>query len=393
MLFTETSGFCVTSSKGMERIHQSGYRPVLAKWIESGGFSDTGEPIPNERHCRTTQPYDFVGTGKQAPLEGEFEFGYIFGYGSFQGIFDRNYEACFYDEDMNFIVKKRYIQYKKNAIPENARYIHLEFNQPSAKAVISGMVGSLTNLEAPVDVHFHNNRMYDNRSLGFAFCGGQRWIMENNIFEKNGGQAPSYGIDFEDGWDLMQDVVFRNNTFKDNVQGDVVVCAGSELLFSGNEFEKTVHVWGRTHNYTFENNRFIGNSAGFMTRTGAATIQNNLFSNCTVNVTYDRPHNDGIYYADGEEQPPTPSVTLVGNTFVDSKTVGGTYIDLLACSLKNTTLRAGEKTQLVRVRDCKLENTTIQYAANGPEVTVIVAGNTGELPEAGPGLERKRVGK
>jgi hypothetical protein len=176
----------------------------------------------------------------------EFEFGYIFGYGSYQSVFGRIYQACFYDPEMRFIAKKRFIQYKKNSIPKNAKYLHLEFNQPEVKeAAKHHLCGSISNLRAPVDVHFHHNRMYDNRSLGFAFCGGQRWIIEENLFEKNGGTAPNYGIDFEDGWDLMQDVVFRNNRFKDNLSGDLVVCAGSEMIFEGNDFQKTVCVSSR----------------------------------------------------------------------------------------------------------------------------------------------------
>jgi len=46
-------------------------------------------------------------------------------------------------------------------------------------------------------VHFHDNYIFNNRALGLAICGGQKWLIEDNLFEKNGGQAPSYAIDYE----------------------------------------------------------------------------------------------------------------------------------------------------------------------------------------------------
>lgn len=187
---------------------------------------------------------------------------------------------------MKFIKIMKCLQFKKNTIPRNAKFLHMEYNQPGVKAAAKhGLIGSISNLRAPVDVHFHHNRMYNNRSLGFAFCGGQRWIMEYNQFDKNGGTPPHYGIDFEDGWDLMQDVVFRKNTFKDNLVGDMVVCAGSEMLFEENIFQKGVMVWPRTHNYTFRNNTFNG-GVGFGTRTGIATISGNSYNSCPLVSTF-----------------------------------------------------------------------------------------------------------
>ncbi len=101
-------------------------------------------------------------------------------------------------------------------------------------------IARITNLRPPTHVHFHHNVLAQNRRLGMAFCGGQKWLIENNRFEENGGTAPAYGVDFEDGSELMQDVVFRRNSFRGNRAGDLVVCAGSELVFEHNEFEKTV---------------------------------------------------------------------------------------------------------------------------------------------------------
>lgn len=374
MLFTETSGFCVVSRKGMSRLREYGYAGVFAKHVESGGFSEKGEKIADKTKTRSKKTFDLSKN-----FDGEFEFGYIFGYGSYQSIFDRNYQAYFYDPDMKFIVKKNFIQYKKNPIPDNAKYLHLEFNQSEVKeAAKHNLCGSISNLRAPVDVHFHHNHMYNNRSLGFAFCGGQRWIMENNMFEKNGGTAPNYGIDFEDGWDLMQDVVFRNNKFKDNLTGDLVVCAGSEMIFEGNEFQKNVCVWGRTHNYTFRNNKF-GGSVTYMTRTGVASIHNNFYKNCDfLKIVFNTMgRNDGLNHKPGEPIS-TPPITLKEETIVNIKRVIGTYFDFDKSKISNTQFNAELDTKLVRFKDCVLENSSIMYYG-GSKVKVIIQNCKGTL--------------
>ena len=391
MNFTEATGFCVTSSKGMDKLRENGYRAVLAKNLESGGFSEKGLPVPNPKQCRTIKPFDLLGDGKkESSFDGEFEFGYIFGYGSFQSIFDRNYQACYYDKDMNFIKKMQYIQYKKNQIPPDAQFLHLEFNQASAEAATSGMVGSISNMRAPVDVHFHHNRMYNTGSLGFAYCGGQRWIMEDNMFEKCGGTAPPhYGIDFEDGWDLMQDVVFRNNKFKDNLVGDLVVCAGSEMLFEGNVFEKGAHVWGRTHNYTFKDNTF-NSLAGFMSRTGVATITGNTFKG-DVKIEFDaKGGNDGLGHEKGMIVE-TPAIKLDNNTFMNAGKITGTYFDLVDCKIDNSSFYAGKDTRYIHFKNCVFNNSKLVYEANGPNLAVEIENCKGELKEEGPGLQRKNV--
>jgi hypothetical protein len=215
MLFTEAAGFCVISRKGMDRRKENGCVNVAANNAESGGFSGDGVKVDKVNTCRTIKPLDVTG------FDGEFEFGYIYGYQGYPSVFSRYYQAYFYDTKMTFLGMEKFAQYKKQSMPPTTQFIHLEFNQATVvEANRDHLIGTVSNLRAPVDVHFHDNRMYNNGSLGFAYCGGQRWIIENNLFEKNGGSAaPHYGMDFEDGWDLMQDVVVRKNTFKDNHYG------------------------------------------------------------------------------------------------------------------------------------------------------------------------------
>src|SRR5690606_4863891 len=114
--------------------------------------------------------------------------------------------------NMNFLEQKQCLQFRKVKIPASGNYAHFEFNQPNvpeepahAGASKGTFVGRITNYRPPTDVHFHHNTLVGNRRLGMGYCGGQRWLIEENLFERNGGTAPAYGIDFEDGWELSQD--------------------------------------------------------------------------------------------------------------------------------------------------------------------------------------------
>lgn len=384
MLFTETAGFSVASSKGMGKLRDYGFAGIPAKSVEPGGFSGTGEKAEKKNTCRTAKPYDI------SKFDGEFEFGYIFGYGSYASVFDRKFQAYFFGPDMKFIEMKNCLQFKKTPIPDKAKFIHLEFNQPSVEpAAKHGLIGSLSNLRGPVDVHFHHNRMFNNRSLGFAFCGGQRWIMEYNHFEKNGGTAPSFGIDFEDGWDMMQDIIFRKNTFKDNLAGDLVVCAGSEMIFEDNAFQKLVMVWPRTHNYTIRNNTFRGSHIGFGTRTGIASIHNNSYDGCQqVRVFFQSiGKNDGLGLKPGEVAP-TPPLVLKNETFKNVKDITGTYIALLDCVLNNSTIQVKPETALVSLKGCTFENSKLDLRRKA-DIPVRIENCKGAPQELRPAAKKK----
>ena len=183
---------------------------IYAKHLESGGFSETGGKIGDKEKTRSIEPFDLT------KCQGEFEFGYSTGYLGYPFVKGREYQAWFYDARMKFVAAKKCLQFRKVVIPADAKFVHLEFNQPEvtdvpahAGAGKGSFVGRISNFTGPVDVHFHHNTLVGNRRLGMGYCGGRQWVIEDNLFEGNGGTAPGYGVDFEDGWEFMQDVVFR----------------------------------------------------------------------------------------------------------------------------------------------------------------------------------------
>lgn len=395
MLFKDAPGYCISSGASgagnRTELLSVIYHDLKISGLESGAYSDKGEKIDDPTRTRTGKPYDVVR------CNGEFEFGWVEGYMGFPFIKSREYQVVFYDKDMNFLEKRDCIQFKKVAVPATAAFANFEFNQPEvstkpahAGAYVSDHCGRITGFRPPTDVHFHNNHIRDNRTLGFAFCGGIRWIMENNIFEGNGGQAPSYGIDFEDGWEMMQSVVFRKNIFFKN-HHDLVVCAGTELLFEDNHFESTVVTYGRTFNYTFRKNRMQWGYVIYQTRTGVLSIEENVYRNLKgMALEFEA---SGI--ADGFVRLPgkavnIPPITLKKETLNDVKSVGGTYFKFVDSKLENVQFVAGKDTRLMDLENCDLVNVSLNYEAKGPAVNFLLKNNRGTLREEGPGVSRKQ---
>lgn len=350
--------------------------------LESGGFGADGARIADPGRTRSVKPYDL------ARCEGEFEFGYSMGYQGYPYVKARPYQAYFYDAATNFLEKRACLQFRKVAVPPAARFMQLEFNQPAVASDL-GFCGRITNFRPPREVHFHHNTLIRNRRLGMAYCGGQRWLIEDNRFEGNGGTPPGFGVDLEDGWELMQDVVIRNNTFRDNRAGDLVICAGSELIVESNRFEKAVALAGRPHNYIFRYNRFAGGSVEYRTRTGVASIHDNVYENGSLSVVFDtKAVADGLYREPGKTVP-TPPLVLKNETLTNMKNLTGTYICLDDCRLEAASLTAGPETSLIRLRRCALANSTLRYETNGPPVAVTLEACKGAFVETGPGLARK----
>lgn len=362
---------------------------VRLKDLEQGAFSETGEKIPSTEAFRSIEPFDLSKCG------GEFEVGYTAGYQGFPFIKARIYEVLFLDENGKFMERRKVPQYRKTAIPEGAKYAHFQFNQseiseePAHAGASKGWLVRITNFRPPRDVHFHHNIATGNRRLGMAYCGGQRWVIEDNRFENNGGTNPGYGVDFEDGAELMQDVVFRRNTFEGNAGGDLVVCAGSELLFEDNVFKKNVVTWGRPNNYTFRNNRFTGGRVIFSTRTGIAKFHNNSYSDCKLSIRFDtKAVADGIARKPGQAVS-TPPLLFHNEKFENVAPIDGTYLNFKDSVFRNASFVAGKDTRLVQFEGCRFEDSSLEVEEKGPRFLFELKNNTGELSVTGA-MENRR---
>lgn len=347
------------------------------KHLEQGAFDAKGNKIASSEKTRTNNMISM------AKFEDEFEIGYLGGYQGFPFVRGRVYQIYFYDADKKFIEKRKCLQYRKVRPPENAAYLNLEFNQPEVTDTPfhSGAAGKswvlrINNFLPPTDVHFHHNVMRNNRGLGIGLCGGQRWILEHNLVEGNGPNPPGYGMDIEDGWELVQDVIFRHNTFRNNRVGEIVVCAGSELVFEHNLFEATgkfpgrVVFYGRTYNYFFRHNTLKKCAVTFGTRTGIAAIHNNTYENSRIRVSFDNKGvADGLYRSAQNEAVKTPAVVLKNETIRNAPSITGSfYVVMENCTIENSKVEASKTMKELSFRDCKIMESTI--APNGLTVNM-----------------------
>jgi hypothetical protein len=264
--------------------------------LTSGSYSNIGNRIEDDKSIRTIEPYDI------SMCEETFELGYTTGYQGFPYIENREFFSYFYDSNMRFIKKVDCLQFRKADIPLETKFVHFSFPQENIKESIN--CAWISNFKPPTNITIRECIIKENRTLGMGFCGGQKWLVENNIFEANGGNSPGYDIDFEDGWELMQDITIKNNKFIDGTKS-IVVCAGDNIVIKENQIHGMVNFNSRVTNYK---------------------VLYNKFNNCGVNLKYStdttikgNQYNGGAVWIEFEgELRNNASIEVSNETYVDT---------------------------------------------------------------------------
>lgn len=251
-------GYGISSSLGTETSNL--INGIIINNLVKGNIDDKGLVNSESGTIRTIEAIDISGVGEN------FELGYNKGYMGYPFMQSRVYDSYFYDENMDFISSSKDCeQYKKTSIPKGTKYVNYVFYQDKVPSKgdedFNNSTVFITNYKSPYKIKVINCTIENNKSLGMGLCGGRNFIIENNTFKNNGGGAPGYAIDLEDGWEYMQGYLIKNNKFIEN-SNDVVVCAGDNIIFEENEFSSTVYMYGRATNYKFLNNKFENISMG-----------------------------------------------------------------------------------------------------------------------------------
>lgn len=256
---------------------------VTKENLSIGNINDKGKLNNKKGTIRTIDPLNISNVG------GEFELGYNKGYMGYPYMQSKEYLSYFYDENMKFISKiDNCKQYKKVLIPDKAKYVHFVFKQDyvpeRGDTDFNSTTVFLTNYSSPNNITIKDCLIEKNKSLGMGICGGYNWNIDNNVFKENGGGAPGYAIDLEDGWEYMDSFLFKNNKFIDN-NNDIVSCAGDNIIFENNSFTSTVYMWGRTTNYKFLNNTFSNISMNINYEYSTDTeCSGNTYNNCRIAI-------------------------------------------------------------------------------------------------------------
>ena len=273
-----------------------------------------------------------------------------------------NADFHFYDENRNLIKTIKGILYRPMLKPENAKYIRCTVKcapttgRPDVASYLTNLGWKVTDYNSPrncelIELHFN-----DTRTCGLNPNQGNNNLIEGCTFIDCATNITPVAVDFEDGWFLMQDYMFRNNTVITPAgTGDMVIDAGMNLMFvdntnfrfvtqghygvgyyfEGNKETKRLAVKHNNVTYPFtvyRNNEFVRNDYAWNDTTVSPIIRNHsYFEGSPVAVPNDGYHLDcEIDY--NELQGETTAYVI--------RMPVGKYVD---CIIKNeTTWRAGQ---------------------------------------------------
>lgn len=266
---------------------------------------DTGEAIDSTN--RTTS--DLIS------IDGYDEIGYL-SVGRYLGYQGNpcntwNMIAHFYDGEQNYISSVDSYFYRRIGVPDGAKYMKVTILEESYPTDLSVQYFRVPTHCAFKDVKFENNRC-----VGLAQSAMKDMLVENCEFTKCGQSSARCAYDAEDGWDMMQDVTFKELNFYDNPNNDFLTCAGHNFVIENMKGGK-VYFWERTNSYVVRNSDNIaGSNLGHTTikRSGYVRFYNNtvngnisigateenddwicVVKDCTINGRAENTINTGLY--------------------------------------------------------------------------------------------------
>lgn len=222
-----------------------GDRYYNVKNVGTTTFGDIDRNTGNNIKSSTRTVSDFVDIGDNAKLD----YITISKYLGYQGRSGDcwNMIVHFYDQFKNYIKSTDAYQYRKVRVPNKTKYIKV--------TLLNNIISSdLTVYLFSVPHHCSiNNLEFNNvRAVGLAQSAMNDMLVSENIFTNCGQTAAKCAYDAEDGWDMMQDTTFKNNTFNYNPHNDFLICAGHNFIIDGQKNGK-MYIWGRTRSLVVKN--------------------------------------------------------------------------------------------------------------------------------------------
>lgn len=296
-------GFNIASSTGSDAYNVLGKTSntyIQSSLLEEGSFDNEGNPIEKEAMFRLNRIVDITPHKKNGTLE----ISYGLGYHGYDKLRARVSDLYFLDDNEKVVaIRKGAYNFKSYEIPKEATKLKIAFHwnlgvPTSGDSDFGGSIGFVSSYRTPIHNFMYNCIIEDNYSCGFANCGGQKFIIKDNIFRRNMGRMPGCDIDWEDGWEFMQDNIVIENTFES--YNGIIVCAGNNFLFTENTFNGISTFWGRTQNMNMFNNNIKG-KLDWSCQTDSRIIANNISSQVSTGANHG---SSAKYYC-----------TLEGNTF------------------------------------------------------------------------------
>ena len=268
--------------------------PLQITNIESGNINNDGT-IPEVTVDYCYRSIDYIDISL---LGAKFGFGNRQGYEGYVYLGARIYDIYFYDTNKQFISSlKDCLQYFLYDKPSNAKYAKVVFYQtamPTKSDPDFFSVAMLYSQNIPNKCFIKNCILEDNYSTAMQPNSGDNWVIENNVFSKNGYRDPASQIDWEDGRNNIHGHIIRNNIFKDG--GAVTFVSGSCMVFHNNILKNNALNQGsEVQNSRMWLNQFIGGKVAIDTKTDMVFSQNYFIDGATYTLNKNSTTNFKIH--------------------------------------------------------------------------------------------------
>ena len=158
-----------------------------------------------------------------------------------------NLIAHFYDENKNFIQSIDGYQYRRIAVPINSKYLRVTILNEAYPTDLS-----IQYFRTPTHCEFKNVFHENCRCVGSAPAAMNNLLFTNCTFTNCGQTLAKSALDAEDGWDMMQDITFKNLNFYNNPYNNFLTCAGHNFIVDGQRSGK-MYIWERTRSLVVRN--------------------------------------------------------------------------------------------------------------------------------------------
>lgn len=287
------------------------------------------------------------------------------------------YRAHLYDADRNYLETVEGYLYRRLYPRADAAFARFTLLGTTVPDSASGASLAVFDFHSAYNCAFVNVRHENIRCVGMAPAGFNNLLVEGCTFVKCGWKMARCAFDAEDGWDLMQDLTFRDNVFGENPVNDFVVCAGHNFVVERNVMQ--TYIYSRSNGLVCRDNELkrAGFAFGDWKRTGLRRVYRNRIAGEAKLESHkkagegDPDRLDRDYAIRGNVC--VGGVTTVGKmpwqtAFLDCEITGGPlHARVVDCIVSNVSNRAGG----LEIVNSRVVNSTLGSSALGEAASII----------------------
>lgn len=290
--------------------------------FEPGDIDEQGNSIDSTARLSTKEMVD-ISSFHEA--QGFFQMGLYLGYqGNPTGSWV--YKAHFYDADEKYLETIEGYMYRRLYPPKAAKFARFTVvPRPERAEKIQSLM--LFDFLMPYNCTFRNVHHENNRCIGMTPSGFVNMLVEGCTFVNCGWAAAKCAFDAEDGWDMAQDLMFRNNVFGENPRNEFVCISGHNFVVENN----VMGAFLRNRYFTLRNNKLKSARFEFGDRrsSGSPRVYGNTIEGNTRLTTkgkFEAPYRQ-FFIRDnilkGDVTTPSPKAGEVVSLFYKCKIQGG----------------------------------------------------------------------